>query len=260
MSSAEYELVRSPVYLQLNDRLRESITRDYSPGSQFLTEREISRKFQVSRATANKALAGLVSERLLEFRKGRGTFVLSHAIPYDVQTLVSFTEKARAAGLKPRTQSLVFRSVQASDAPALVRDALKCASDDKLIEMQRLRLADGTPVILEHRWVVQKFCPRLTEAQAKGSLYQAFTRQHGLRIGGADEVIQAVALKASAARHLEAAPRSPAFEVIAVGFLDDGQPLWWERTLYRGDSYEFHSRLGPLATGTPPRGKLRPQT
>ncbi|MBC8136954.1 MAG: hypothetical protein H8F28_13810, partial [Fibrella sp.] len=25
-----------------------------------------------------------------------------------------------------------------------------------------------------------------------------------------------------------------------------GTPLWWERTLYRGDAYEFRNRLGPI--------------
>ncbi|MFN9913156.1 MAG: GntR family transcriptional regulator, partial [Pirellulaceae bacterium] len=41
----------------------------------FLTEREIADRFGVSRPTANKALASLVSEGLLEFRRGVGTFV-----------------------------------------------------------------------------------------------------------------------------------------------------------------------------------------
>jgi GntR family transcriptional regulator len=33
--------------------------------------------------------------------------------------------------------------------------------------------------------------------------------------------------------------------------------LWWERTLYRGDQYEFHSRLGPIQSATPARGQFR---
>lgn len=250
-------LVRSPVYQQLNERLRALLVEDFRRGDQFLTERRISEKFQVSRATANKALASLVSEGLLEFRKGRGTFVRCEVIDYDLQALVSFTEKAKVAGKQPRTRVLEFRTTSASQVSPEMPDTLKVDPGEPLWEMQRLRLADATAVILEHRYVVQNLCPELTERDVQGSLYAAWTQKHGLRIGGADDVIRAVAVKGQAARLLEVPPRTPVLEVISVGFLEDGRPLWWERTLYRGDQYEFHSRLGPMPSSTPARGMLR---
>jgi hypothetical protein len=39
--------------------------------------------------------------------------------------------------------------------------------------------------------------------------------------------------------------------------MNDNAPLWWERTLYRGDQYEFHSRLGPIQSAAPARGMFR---
>jgi DNA-binding GntR family transcriptional regulator len=71
------------------------------------------------------------------------------------------------------------------------------------------------------------------------------------------QVIRAVLLSASAAKHLQTTTKSPALEVVSVGHLEDDSPLWWERTLYRRDQYEFHSRLGPIQSATPARGKLR---
>jgi GntR family transcriptional regulator len=248
------QIVRSPVYQQLNERLRASLSADYHRGEQFLTEREISERFQVSRATANKALAGLVSEGLLEFRKGVGTFVRRDRIDYDVRSLVSFTEKARAAGKKPATKVLVFAAIAAADAAPAVRAAFQLGDmatlggatmgavargtatlSTTLWELRRLRLADGVPVILEHRFIMHACCPRLTQLQVAGSLYRAWTESHGLQIAGADEVIRAVSLTAAEARQLHVPARTPALEVIAVGFLDADSPLWWERTLYRSD-------------------------
>jgi GntR family transcriptional regulator len=152
---------------------------------------------------------------------------------------------------------LLFRSVAAAEVDPELVAALRVAGAEPLFEMRRLRIADATPVILEHRFVVARLCPGLTEAQARGSLYAAWTREHGLRIDGADDVIRAVALKRDAAGLLEVPPRTPALEVASVGFVDDGRPLWWERTLYRGDLYEFQSRLGPVQAATPARGVLR---
>ena len=250
-------LERSPVYQQLNQRLRTVLADEYQRTDQFLTEREISDKFQVSRTTANKALASLVSEGWLEFRKGVGTFVRRDVIDYDVRSLVSFTEKARAAGKRPSTELLTFGKLKAREVDEPLRVALSVERETNLWAMERLRLADGTPVIWEQRYIVHSLCPKLTKSQAEGSLYRAWTETHQLKIAGANEVIRAVLLTAKEARHLRVASRSPALEVVSVGFLEDEQPLWWERTLYRGDQYEFHSRLGPIQMATPARGVLR---
>ncbi|MBA4066540.1 MAG: hypothetical protein C0501_23115 [Isosphaera sp.] len=249
-------LVRDPVYQQLNAKLKALMHRDYQLDDQFLTERQIVDRFGVSRATANKALASLVSEGLLEFRKGVGTFIRPRAIAYDVRSLVSFTEKARAAGKVPATELLTFGRVPAAEVEPEARDGLG-AEADTLWVLDRLRTADGVPVILEHRYVVEALCPGLTRAEAKGSLYQAWTGRHRLAIGGADEVIRAIPLGREQAAQLGVPARSPALEVTAVGFLADGRRLWWERTLYRADRYEFHTRLGPISSATPARGALR---
>lgn len=250
-------LVRRPVYQQLNDRLRSALASEYERGDQFLTEREVAEKFRVSRATANKSLASLVSEGILEFRKGRGTFVRRDLIDYDVRSLVSFTEKARAAGKEPGTKLLTFGKINAAEVDESLQAALRVEPSDELWEMDRIRLADEIPVILEHRHVVQRHCPKLTKSQAEDSLYRTWTETHGLRIGGASEVIRAVLLTSREAKHLQTTTKSPALEVVSIGYLEDDTPLWRERTLYRGDQYEFHSRLGPIQSATPARGQFR---
>jgi GntR family transcriptional regulator len=250
-------LVRSPVYQQLHERLRDALAREFRRGQQFLTERAISDRFGVSRATANKALASLVSQGWLEFRKGLGTFVRRDAIDYDVRSLVSFTEKARAAGKSPSTTVLAFDRVPFAEVEIDTRTALGLADADDVWRLERLRLADGVPVILERRAIVYRACPGLTRKEVSGSLYAAWTGRHKLDIGGATTVIRAIALDRGDAVHLQVAARSPALEVVSTGFLVDGRALWRERTLYRGDRYEFHTRSGPIAETTPARGVLR---
>jgi GntR family transcriptional regulator len=253
---------RNPVYQQLNDLLRTALAERYSRGDRFLTEREISERYQVSRATANKALASLVSEGLIEFRRGIGTFVRRDVIEYDVRSLVSFTEKARLAGKRPSTELLTFGTISATRCPAAVVEALGigAGADVGLWEIERVRLADGVPVIFEHRFVVHALCPKLTRVQAAGSLYQAWTKHHSLQISGADSVIRAVVAGKTVAGHLMIPARSPALEVTGVGYVHGQLPLWWERTMYRSDQYEFHTRLGPIRSSTPARGQLRSDT
>ena len=48
---------------------------EFRPGDRFLTERDVAKRFATTRPTANKALASLVGQGVLEFRRGVGTFV-----------------------------------------------------------------------------------------------------------------------------------------------------------------------------------------
>jgi len=251
------KLIRSPIYQQLHDQLRQILSADYEVGQQFLTEREVSERFGVSRTTANKTISSLVSEGLLEFRKGIGTFVRPSAIGYDLQTLISFSQLAKSVGKAPTTKVLKFEEVLISSAPEEFVKQLTTGRDSTLWYMQRLRFADEVPVILESRYVVKSTCPTLSLEELTGALYDAWTNQHHLEIGGADICIRAVLPNSQEAARLGVVPGSPVFEIGSTGFLSSGQPMWWERTLYRGDCYEFHSHLASIPQSTPARGALR---
>ncbi len=236
-------LVREPMYQQMNEILRQLLkSGEFADGDQFLTERQIAERFQVSRPTANKVLAGMVSEGLLEFRKGVGSFVSPARLNYDIQTLVSFTQKAKEAGKTPKTRVLEFRRIkisEASEADAEALAKLQAKPDSELFVISRLRLADRVPVILEKRWVPTEIFPALGRAELRGSFYALCRERYGLRVAESDQTIRAIRLLGEEAKLLEAKSGSPAFLVSALGF--SGQKaIWWEKTLYRGDAYEFH--------------------
>jgi GntR family transcriptional regulator len=240
-------LVREPIYQQLNSQLKLLAASGELPiGSKFLTEREVCNRFGVSRATANKALSNLVSEGLLEFRKGVGTFVRGRTLDYNLRALVSFTDKAIAAGKQPTTEILQFSSISAEDVLDDVPEVLEAAAEDLLYYVERLRLADGLPVILEKRYIVARHCPDLTVADLRGSLYKIWTERYGLTIEGADESIRAVNTRGADARALRVRDGAAGMLIRSVGYLSGHRPLWSERTLYRGESYEFQNKLGGI--------------
>lgn len=243
---------------QLVGKLRKLLRgRQFVPGVKFLTEREIAERFGTSRPTANKALSSLVSTGLLEFRQGAGTFVRESVLDYDLQRLVSFTEKAAAAGKKPGTRVIALRRLSAADAPMAAAQALKVASAEPLLYLERVRLADGQPVIYERRHVVARLCTGLTKKEAEGSLYRFWTTKCRLVISGADESIRAVNASSSQASALGISAGTACLLVIATGFLEGGTPLWHEETLYRSDVYEFRNQLGGVAGPRPAQGRMR---
>jgi GntR family transcriptional regulator len=248
-------LVKQPIYQQLNEALRALLASgELREGQRFLTEREICARFEVSRPTANKALSNLVSEGILEFKKGVGTFVRGVVLEHDLRALVSFTGKAVASGKRPSTQVLEFRTHRAGQVAKRIRLELRLADDAGVHFMARLRSVDGRPVILERRWVPADLCPGLTRAELAGSLYSLWIRRFGLRVDGASQTLRAVVLRGEDAKLLRSTRGAAALQVTAVGALHGGRPLWWERTLYRGDRYAFRNSLGALQAARPASG------
>jgi GntR family transcriptional regulator len=251
------QIVRSPIYQQLNQALRDLIrTGEFKVNDQFLTERQICERFGVSRATANKALSNLVTEGVLAFKKGVGTFVRGGILDYDLRALVSFTDKALIAGKTPSTQVLKCETILSEQAEAGIAARLKVQPQHQLYDIERLRLANETPVILERRYVVAQFCPDLTEAELQGSLYAVWIEKYQLDIIGADQTISAVNIAGDDAKLMQVDDGVAGLLVSSVGYLSDDVPLWRERTLYRGDAYEFHNRLGPIQMARPAAGTL----
>ena len=229
----------------------------YPAGSQFLTEREVAARFKTSRPTANKALNSLATEGLLEFRRGAGTFVKEGALDYDLQQLVSFTEKARAAGRRPSTRVLLFQKTTAAEAPREAQAGLGVSMDEPLLYMERLRLADGRPVIFERRYVAMAQSGALNQTDAEGSLYAFWTEKRGLKIIGATESIRAVNATKAQAGLLQIPMHAACLLVVGIGYTEGEKALWYEETLYRADVYEFRNQLGGVNAPRPAVGRLR---
>ncbi len=229
----------------------------FAPGAKFLTERDIAERFQTSRPTANKALSSLVSEGLLEVRRGAGTFVREPVLDYDLERLVSFTDKARSVGKSPGTELLAYRKLPGSKAPVTVVAALRASSSEPLIYMERIRLADGRPVIFERRHVVSRLCPAMTRADAKDSLYTCWTEKCRLNITGAEEIIHAVNASEEQAARLQTPIGAACFQITATGLIEGDLPLWHEETTYRADVYEFRNRIGGLNGSRAALGRIK---
>jgi GntR family transcriptional regulator len=131
---------------QVRERLLAELSSGKLPsGAKLPNESELADRFVVSRSTIREAVGGLMDAGYLVRRHGSGTFVT--ALPrtrHPLETTVSYTEMIRASGFEP-SESIVSKGVR--DAAADEQAELALADGDSLIEVERVRLADGRPVI-----------------------------------------------------------------------------------------------------------------
>lgn len=224
-----------PLYLQLAKHLRNQITSgklaeyDALPG-----ERELADRFGVSRVTVRKALSSLTAEGLLNKRQGSGWFINSSThVEQRLSALTSFSEDMASRGLQSGTVWLDRSVSRATPEEALL---LNLRPGDQVARLNRLRLADKTPLAIELSVVPTKYLP--DPFGFEGSLYQHL-RNLGHPPHRALQRLSAVRLIPDLARQLELPEGAPALYIERRTFLEDGAPLEFVASHYRGDAYDF---------------------
>ncbi|MFT5895137.1 MAG: GntR family transcriptional regulator [bacterium] len=82
MPNEKFRDDRTPLYLKIAEVLRQKIlSKHWKTGERLPTVNELMEEFQVARVTVREAVKILVSEGLVEPRRGRGTVVLEHKSP-----------------------------------------------------------------------------------------------------------------------------------------------------------------------------------
>jgi GntR family transcriptional regulator len=228
-----------PLHVQLERLLLTQIQADLlPPGSQLPPELELVEAYGLSRTTVRQAIAALVKKGFLYRVQGRGTFVTPRMAPQNTNLLTSFSELTRARGRTPGTR-LLAASVVAAPPEA----AIALQLDGPVMEVKRLRLADGAPIEYHVSYLPARYALD-PEAIARGaSMYELLAQGYGVRIVAADEALDAVAADAEAASLLCVEPGAPLLRVVRVTYDDSNAPVEYVTRLCRGGEDKYHVRL-----------------
>jgi GntR family transcriptional regulator len=230
----------TPLYLRLQERIKAAIDRgDLKPLDALPGERDIAEALAVSRVTVRKALADLVDKGLLRQRQGSGTFVGSPAprVEQALSRLTSFSEDMRLRGLDP-TAHWLDRSLSLATPEEAMR--LSLSPSDRVCRFHRLRLASGVPMAIERAVVPERYLPDPDEVEV--SLYAALEARD-VRPVRALQRLRATLLSASDAELLGVERGSAALAIERVSFLENGAPVEFTQSWYRGDAYDFVAEM-----------------
>ena len=242
------KLNRIPIYEQLNQILSELIRSDeFQAGDKFLAERQICERFDVSRATANKAITKLIASNVLELKKGVGTFVREPDSQGEgLNPYVSFTNKTLLAGKKPATEVKEYYKIDASELNSQIQKKLAADKDEKIIVSKRVRMVDGKALIVETYYFRKKYYETIERSDLEGSVFDMHLKKFNIRSVRRDETIRIQKMDKEAASLLSVKEGDPAFFISFTTNSSDRIPLYYARLIYRGDSFEFHNRIGPI--------------
>lgn len=230
---------REPKYYRIKKRLLE-MTEARPPGAPLPAERLLAVEFRTSRTTVRKALQELVGEGRLDRVQGKGTFVARPKV-YRTLDLTSYTEDMEAQGLRPASRTLDIGYVTAD---ARLAGLLGLAVGDRVLRVERLRMANGEPMAIEATHLPDRRFPGLRANLAKyTSLYTALAEQYGVRLAEADETIETALATPREAGLLGTDVGLPMLLLSRHSRDAEGGAVEWVRSVYRGSRYKFMATL-----------------
>jgi GntR family transcriptional regulator len=232
-----------PLYQQLAELMTRGLdTGEWKPGEAIPSEMELAARYKVSQGTVRKAIDALAAAHLLVRRQGKGTFVASHA---EERTQFRFLRLQPDDGSAERLSRRFLDCRRARPSPEVAR-ALDIPASQAVLEVRRLLLFRGAPVVLDDLWLPLALFKGLTElrlSQYQGPLYGLFEAEFGVRMIRAEERIRAVAADAEVAPLLEVAPGAPLLEVSRVAFTYGDRPVELRRGLYDTAHHHYRNAL-----------------
>ncbi|APA90168.1 GntR family transcriptional regulator (plasmid) [Paraburkholderia sprentiae WSM5005] len=228
---------RLPRYQRLRDEMVALIAaRHWRPGEPIPTEQALAKSYDLAVGTVRKAVDLLVAEGLLERFQGRGTFV--RRANFDSSLFRFFRFQTRQGERRIPESRILRRDVV--DAPSAVAATLQISDTARVIEMSRVRLLDGVPMLYEEIWLPYVRFAAFAEMDLNDVgdlLYPVYEAQCNQVVASATETLTVEAIRPLHARLLRIEPGTPAVVIERLAYGYDRQPLEWRRS--RGPASEF---------------------
>ena len=204
------------------------------PGDRLGTERELALRLSVSRSTLRQVLAVLADSGIVRRVPGRsgGTFVAHAKVDRDLSVIVGLPEYLRRQGFLAGTQVL---SATMTGADEVTAGSLSIPAGSLVVEIIRIRLADGTPLSLERARFPAEMFPGLLDLPLGGSIYGLLDRHYGVRPEEVVEHLEVAEAAGDEAALLGVGAGSPLLAITRTSSTGAGRPFELSYDLFRGD-------------------------
>ncbi|MGK0499684.1 MAG: GntR family transcriptional regulator [Oceanicoccus sp.] len=212
-----------PLYKQVYELLLQRISDgNWKPSESLPSEHALAAELGVSQGTVRKALIELETNKLVERRQGKGTFVTEHTSETSNFSFFRLT-KLDGTRLSPTGK---LESINLRPAKRQEQLMLHLTEYQQVFELRRVRLIDDSPCSAEAIIVPQTLFPTLDKQESLTvSLYPLYQREFGIHVISAEEQLCAETANKQNAKRLNVAVGSPLLRVDRLALNIQGEPV-----------------------------------
>ncbi len=236
-----HNLNNQPLYYQLVELLKNQIETHLLANDKLPSERELEKKYGVSRTTVRLALQELENEGYIYRRHGKGTFVSDLTKQTaNLAGVYSFTEEMKKIGKRPQTRVLSFEQ---EGADKRLARALQLSLGESVFKVSRLRLADNEPLMVETSYLPVKTFISLTQEQLEQKpLYDIFSEDFEQKIRLADEEFYASIATEEDAEVLEIHLGAPVLHLVRTTYNMKNEVIEYTISVAKADQFHYKVR------------------
>jgi GntR family transcriptional regulator len=220
------------------DRIKSDIEKGlYTPGERLPSEAELSKQLGVSRATLREALRLLEEEKIVIRRHGVGTFINSQPVfSGGIGELFSVTDAIERQGQVPGTVLLNAEMIQPEEDD---RKHLSLAGEDQVLKLERIRTADGEPVVYCIDKIPAHLLPEGYRTERE-SIFETLETGAGVRIAYAVAHIEPIGYHENVSRLLRCGPKTALLLLRQIHYDDNEHAVLYSLNYFRADKFHFH--------------------
>lgn len=233
----------SPIHLQLSDYFIHQIKSGaLKSGDMIIGENDIVDLLGISRTTVRYALNRLVEDGYIVRYRGKGSYVAEPILRRNINYLYNFSDNIRDSGSAPSSAIIRCEIIKADE---MTFNKMKLASvGQKVFLLERLRMADGIPLILENTFIPYYLCEGIENNDfSHRSLYNILENHYNIKISHATETIGAVNIKKKDAEILKCKNGMAGYRIERISYLASGHICELTQSVTRGDRCVFHLDL-----------------
>ncbi len=225
------------LYLQVIDRLKQDIEKGiYKEKEKLSSEFDLAKHLGVSRATLREALRVLEEENVIVRRHGVGTFVNAKPLfTSGIEQLSSVTDMIKEAGLKPGT---IFLSSSFRQPCEEDQRKFSCAPDENLFVVERVRTANGAPVVYCIDKIPEKIFPE-GFSYVEGSIFHTLEKVANRRITYAIAHIEPIGYHEKISPILECEPETALLVLKQMHYDEKDEPVLYSVNYFKADKFSF---------------------
>ena len=229
-----------PLYHQLANWIEARIADDtFQVGEKIPSETQLAEDFDLNRNTVRHALASLSQKGLLERRRGMGTFVRRKALLTPVHRLgriTSFVDDFDINGVEIDDRELSKEVMKASGE---IAKKLQLKLNARVICIERIRIADQTPFVLERQYYNYETFKGLHKEKIQGSMYKILVQHYNADLHHSIQTLRAMMPPEEIAKRLEISKTIPCMFLESITYDSHDKPVELLYSFYRGDRYLF---------------------
>ena len=169
--------------------------------------------------------------------QGKRNLVREGKVRRSASRILSFTKNMLEEGRTPSTKLISIHLLKPTRSITI--NNRKHILKGPVCEIQRLRFADQVPMMFEKRYISTQLCPKLSQKDLEGSLYEIYEKDYGLHLTEIQQVLSVVDMEAELLEYFDLKMTLPAFRVEGITFCGKDLVLEMEESFYRGDQYQF---------------------